>query len=915
MKSPFIVGIDLGTTHSVVACARGEEPASIFDVPQLVGLHEVEARPLLPSFLYAATDAESPRDLWGDAPWVVGELARRRGREVPGRLVSSAKSWLCHERVDRTAAILPWGTDDESQPRLSPVDASARLLAHIRAAWDAAHPEAGLRAQLVVLTVPASFDQVARELTLQAAERVGLTVRLLEEPQAAFYDYFANAGRDALELLVATRSEASVLVVDVGGGTTDLTLIRVARSPDAALGVTRTAVGRHLLLGGDNFDLALAHQLEARLAGAASRLPPARFVELTLACRGAKERLLGPDAPESVAIALADRGSLLVGSTLRAELGREETERAVLDGFFPLVGRDAELARPRGGLVAFGLPYETDPAITRHVAAFLARHLAPSDSIDAVLLNGGVFNSPGITARMLEAIAQLQYGSPARLPESNPDLAVALGAVAHGRALLGRGTLIGGGSARGYFVGVEAEGPVKRAVCVVPRGAAEGERHRVEQQRFVLRVGKPVRFDVYSRDSGNVARAGEVVEVSDAAFERLAPVALTFHTEDAAGELPVVLEGEVTSVGTLDLSCVESSSEQSPQPRRFRLAFDLRADAEQTDPEERARQSLRPGRTSLRPEGARFERACEALEQVFGKGRGDVKQRAVKDLWRELERLLGERGSWSGELARALFDTLSPHEKSRRRSADHERVFWMLAGFLLRPGYGHPLDGRRIETIAPLFEPGLTFAGEARGWQQLWIAWRRLAGGLDEARQTRIRDRIDPFLAVEGQGGKKPKGFKPQAWDEMLELGAALERMPWQRRAQLGEWLIERSFSDRNPRLWSAIGRLGARIPTYASAHHVVPPRVAEQWVDHVLREKWAEQPLAPRAARDLARVSGDRARDLAESVRAKVERALRDHGADEEWLRSVREHVPLDDRDRAEFFGADVPAGLRLVE
>jgi hypothetical protein len=287
----------------------------------------------------------------------------------------------------------------------------------------------------------------------------------------------------------------------------------------------------------------------------------------------------------------------------------------------------------------------------------------------------------------------------------------------------------------------------------------------------------------------------------------------------------------------------------------------------------------------------------------------------VKGLIRELERLLGERGGWTTELARALFDTLAPNSRSRRRSAEHERVFWQLAGFCLRPGFGDPLDPARIRDLAPLFAERLAFPQEARSWQQLWIAWRRVAGGLDEALQTEIRDAIDPFLAPSEKKLKKPKNIKPEALDDMLELAASLERVPAARRSELGSWVLERTWTDRDPRLWAALGRIGARVPAYASVHHVVSPSIAERWLDHLLREKWDELPTAAQAAVRLARVTDDRARDISERTRRDVAARLTKMGARPEWVRAVSEYVPVEQEERAAFFGEGLPVGLRLVE
>ena len=908
MASPSrIVGIDLGTTHTVVAWAEAGAQPSVFQLPQLLGRDEVGTAPLLPSFLYAPAEDEALLDPTGEPPWIVGQLARQRGQEVPGRVVASAKSWLCHPGVDREAPILPWASNATDAPRISPVDASTRLLGQVVRGFRTAFPEHPLEAQHVVLTVPASFDEVARELTVRAAHSAGLKVRLLEEPQAAFYDYLSRAGTAELEsLLSAERSSALVLVCDVGGGTTDLTLIRVSRS-SAGLALERTAVGRHLLLGGDNIDLALAHWCEARLVAAPERLDPLRFGQLVSACRSAKERLLGPDPPDEVPIRLLTRGASLVGATLGVSLPRAELERIVFDGFLP--ERELERSPRRAGLVGYGLPYETDPAITRHVFEFLGRHTR-GDRVAAVLFNGGLFRAERAADRVLAALGHAQGEVPRRLADTDPDLAVARGAVAYGLALEGYGTRIAGGTAHGYYVGVEARGTARRALCVVPRGAAEGERHVALAEGLALRVGQPVRFELFASDTAGPHAPGELVEIDELVYSAL-PALVTELEHDVAGrsEIPVALTGELSPIGTVDLGCVELGG--SAAERHFRLAFELRARAE-------ARRSTQPPGRSVPPLGRSSPpgstRAEAAIERVFGKGRSDVKGREVKDLLRELERLLGDRATWSGESCRQLFDCVAPKHAARRRSLDHERVFWMLVGYCLRPGFGHPQDRKRIALLAPLFGQGLSFQDEARGWQQFWIAWRRVAGGLPEDRQTELVSAVEPFLAPAELKLKKPKGFRPQAEDELIATASWLERLAPERRAQLGRWLVERTWTDRDPRLWTAIARIGARVPAYASVHHVVEPGSAERWLDHLLREKWEQVPTAAAAAVQLARVTGDRARDVSEKVRRDVARRLEQSGAGEAAVRAVSELVPIEDVDRANWFGEELPVGLRLI-
>lgn len=906
----YTVGIDLGTTHTVVAYAehgRLGAKVEVLAIPQLTSATEQQALPLLPSFLYAPLDGEKLPDPFLDAPFVVGSYARRRGQEVPARLVASAKSWLGHAAVDRRAPILPWGSDANEVPKISPVEASRRLLEHVRRAWDARFPEAPLNEQRLVLTVPASFDEAGRELTLEAAEQAGLGVRLLEEPQAAFYDYLTSAGTSGLErLLSGGRERALVLVCDVGGGTTDLTLIEVRAGSTGGVELERVAVGRHLLLGGDNIDLALAHELEARLVAPPARLDPARFNQLTLACRAAKERLLSPNAPDALPISVAGSGSALVGSTLSTELTRAEVEASVLDGFLPLVSRDAKPERSRAGLLAFGLPYERDPAITRHIAAFFARQTSER-APDALLLNGGLFRAQRAAERLREVVSSWTDRPVPLLPHPDPDLAVARGAVAFGLALDGHGPRIGGGTPLGFYAAVDVKGE-RRALCVVPRGAREGERHRAELPGLSLRVGTPVRFELFTLDTPESHRPGDVVPLDLERFAALPPVSTVFEASadgSSQREIAVGLEGELSAIGTVDLSCVELGADT---PRRFRLAFDLRERSGQA-PESRRSRAPAP---SVRADDTRLAAATEAIERVFGKSRSDVKPREAKDLFRELERLLGEKRGWTADLNRALFDRLIVHHAARRRSEDHERTFWMLAGYCLRPGFGHPADKARVAKLVPLFDTIGSLPDSPRVWQQFFIAWRRIAAGLEEPRQVKIRKTLDPFLAPPERKLKKPK-WKAQALEELLELCSWLERVPAADRAELGSWLLERTWTSRDPRLWAALGRLGARIPTYASVHHVVPTRFAEEWLDHLLRERWHEVPTATRAAMLLARVTGDRARDISEPLRLEVKKRLEAAQAPPEWVRAVTEHVALDEGERALWFTEELPVGLRL--
>ncbi len=898
----YSVGIDLGTSNTVVAFATAADPEPrIFPIDQRITPTTREKRNLFPSTAFATLDGElAPDAALGESDaWVLGELARRRGAEIPGRLVASAKSWLCHPRVDKQAPILPWGADDEA-PKISPVEAATRLLARVRRAWDEAHREAPLSKQDVVLTVPASFDVVARELTLRAAHAAGLSVRLLEEPQAAFY---AAMRLGALEKLEASTSGevGYVLVCDVGGGTTDLSLLEVRREGGEQR-VKRVAVGPHLLLGGDNMDLALAHAVEPRLVAPPDRLDPRRFAQLVVASRGAKESILAEGGPSEAKIAIAGTGSQLVGSTLRATVTRDEVRAIVLDGFLPFAERGARPARARSGLVALGLPYERDVALTKHLAAFLEKHVPAGARLAAVLLNGGVFRSPAIAERLLGSVAKTMEAPVLALDRADPDLAVALGAASFGLALRGLGPRIEGGAAQSFFVGVgPGEDGKRRAACVVPKGAPEGDRLRAAGRTFKLVVGRPARFELYTSDEVGALEPGDLVTIDGDRFTELPPLTTTIPAASST-EVSVELEAELTPVGTLEIACAEIGEGRDA---RHRLAFDLRALA--TDGEHAP-----TSRTPSRRPGRAVDEAVELIGQVYKKGTSS-EARDAKNLSRDLEKLLGDRDEWTADTTRALGDRLLEHAKGRRRTLDHERVWLQLTGFCLRPGFGVPGDEARAARLGPLFAERLAFPKEPRTWQQFFICFRRVAAGFDEATQLAMRDELDPFIAPP-EAKLKKKGVKPEASDpEILDLLSQLERVPAARRAQLGAWILERTWTKRDPRLWAAIGRLGARVPAYASAHHTVPPRAAAEWTDHLLREKWADLPTAPRAAADLARMTGDRARDLPEPLRQEVARRLAKENADPALVRIVTEVVPLATKEKAEFLGERLPPGLRL--
>ena len=599
------VGIDLGTTHCALSSidlelSEGEDLVeSQFAIAQVVAPSQVEKRALLPSFMYLPHDSElSPGALtlpWPNGPtqFAVGEVARALGIKSAARLVSSAKSWLGYTGIDRRSPCLPPGAAPEI-PKVSPLDASVHYLEHLREAWDAEHEDAKLADQLVTITVPASFDPAARELTAEAAKIAGLGhAVLLEEPQAALYSWVAGSrGEWRKQVMLGD----AILVIDVGGGTSDFSLIAVCEQ-DGELALERIAVGEHILLGGDNMDLALAYQLRTQLEAEGHALDPVQIATLTQAARVAKEQLLSDLELPSATVTIPGRGSKLIGGALNTELSRADLERVLLDGFFPLVeSHERPVQRPRTAFRTLGLPYAQDAAVTRHLAAFLGRQSgALEDGAYAfarpttVLFNGGVFKSQLLQDRIVAVLDQWLTSTGAEpirvLQGADLDLAVARGAAYYGQVRTGgSGIRIRGGTAMAYYIGVESSMPAVpglpppiQAVCVAPFGLEEGTRAELPEAEFGLVIGEPVRFRFFGSTVRRDDRAGDILDRwSPDEMQELQEIEAMLPSEGhGPGEIVTVqLQAGVTEVGTLELEAVEAQGEQ-----RWKVEFDTRAEA------------------------------------------------------------------------------------------------------------------------------------------------------------------------------------------------------------------------------------------------------------------------------------------------------------------------------------------------
>lgn len=901
-----IIGIDLGTTNSAVAFvdpAETEPCVRIFSVPQLVAPGEVESRETLPSFHYqpGSQEREALRLPWsGPTPdnFAVGVFARDYGMDVPERLIASAKSWLCHSGVDRTADLLPWhGAPDVK--KLSPANASAAYLAHIKCAWNHQWPEFPLEEQDVVIAIPASFDEIARELTVAAARKAGLPrITLLEEPQAAFYAWVGE------KIVIRGGSEADdgkspspfqpgqkILVCDIGGGTSDFTLIEVRSGGKGEVKFHRFAVGDHLILGGDNLDLALAHFVENRLG---DPLQARQWSVLVRRCREAKETLLGPNAPERLTLSIPGMGAKLIGGARQVELTRAEVEQLLLEGFLPRVGLHEKPAKRASGFQEFGLPFAPDPAITRYLGAFLSAH--SQGKPDFILFNGGLFESPKMRERLLKVFATWYGSEPLVLENQRLDLAVALGAARYGLVRRGVGERITGGLARSYYIGIEHDGE-RKALCLVPSGLEEGQRVDLENE-FTLLVRQPVEFPLYLSSLRTTDKPGDLIEVDPEQLGALPPIKTVLRSRASGGEggaesedlLKVRLHAELTEIGTLEVWCSEIGGKH-----RWKLPFDVRSST-RTDLSAHAPE----GETAGFFEQSTVERCRELIHSAFSSAASEAEA-----LVKRLEEATGcGRFDWPPSLLRGFWEDLMQVKAGRSKSAIHEARWLNLVGFALRPGYGMAVDDWRVAQAWKLFEEKIVHERNELCRAEWWILWRRIAGGLTAGQQRVISD---PLLASLRKA--KAKGAYP-SWGsheaaEIWRLLASFELLDPEVKIELGNALGHDKVA-----IW-ALGRFGARVPMYGPLNTVVPSEVAQRWAEKLLQSRQRD-PELNFTLMLLARFTGDRYRDLPEEARERIIASMK--AAPAHLTQLIRTGGDLVQEEKSKTFGESLPRGLRLM-
>jgi molecular chaperone DnaK (HSP70) len=942
LPSRYVVGIDLGTTNSAVTyidTSKTHWNIKVLSIPQSVSAEDIESRDTLPSFHFQPVAAGKTDSL--SLPWdktypnyCVGSFARDQAAKTPGRGIASAKSWLSNTAVDRTAAVLPWqGAADVD--RLSPVEVSSRYLKHIRHTWDHQFPGQRLEDQDIVLTLPASFDEVARELTVTAAADAGLKrVVLIEEPQASFYAWVYKH-RDNWDTKINIGQK--ILVCDIGGGTTDFTLIRVRKSDEDAdekkgqVQFHRVAVGNHLILGGDNLDLAIAKFIEQKMikSDLAPALSPAQWDVLVGKSRNVKETMLaGDSSPPEISVTLPGQGSNLIGGSLTLPITQAEIQSLVIDGFLPKVPLSEKPQQRQSGFQEFGLPYASDPAITRYLADFLTTHAnagaedgeAKDDDAsarpDVLLFNGGFFASPLLRDTVVQRIASwFESGpkepwSPQVLENDRLDLAVARGAAYYGMVRRDQGVRIAASLARSYYIGV-GDG---QAICIMPGSAQAGQSFTIENQQFMLTISQPVEFPIYVSSVRLADQVGQIIPLDRQQLRPLPPIrtVLRVKSKNEKRDVAVILKVGLTEIGTITLSCHQIDSD-----RHWQLQFDVRSTT-QTD--FNAHQGA--GESEGFIDEAIWQLCADAIEAVFSKSTSSENAMKPKLLIPTLTSILDStREHWPMSVLRRIWESLMKHAQGRSQSAQHEARWLNLLGFSLRPGYGMAVDDWRVTETWRKVRNKLIHRSPNIQTESL-ILWRRLSGGLTAGQQAAI---AAPLLASLRQlskqmAGKPAKGnavpIKPEDSIEIWRLLGSLELIAAQDKVELGNLILtlrnKPKLAAANDAMIWALGRLGQRTPIYAPLNCVLPEHKVVPWLLAIMENSPAP-PVALLAATQISRRVDDRYRDLEPSVRKQVTHWLENQSGPDHLVELVRRGGNFGSQEREQVFGESLPPGLRI--
>lgn len=925
---PYVIGIDLGTTNCAVSyidLAQIAQDSSgdvsteakkqylkVFNIPQLTGHGEFTKIPVLPSFLYIPGEYDISKEVLKH-PWkkredlFAGSFARDHGSKLPSRLVSSAKSWLCNPNADRRAKILPWGS--EGFEKVSPVTATKEYLEHIKNAWNyfVKDEDKFLENQFVVITVPASFDEAARELTMEAVKeaKFGNSVTLLEEPLAAFYSWLLENEKSWHETV---KPDDLILVCDVGGGTTDFSLISLKEAAGSPR-FERIAVGDHLILGGDNIDLALAKKLESKFKSP-SQLSVDKWKTLCHRCREAKEQILDGKTG-SVRVTIKGEGRSLIAGTLAADLEKEDVTSILRQQFFVDVNKE-DISQLKGEkeITEFGLPFEKERSITRHIIGFLENHrqtvekqLSKPPVPDWILFNGGTMKARIVQDWTISAIkrwfgVENDTSVVKMLDSTSLDLAVGIGASYYGMVKQGVGVKVGSGSPRNYYLSVASEGSDKpKAVCLVERGLDEGSQIDLSHMEYEVLTNEPVSFDIYSSSYRSGDMAGDIMNIDDTmSFMSPLQTVIRFGKSGEKKTIPVRVGAEYTEMGTLSMHCRSSVSDH-----KWQLSFQLRDDS--------ALQGVAESDYEVYDTGV-IDEALSLLEKSFSSPESD--EQLLNSIAKNLEKCVRQKkNNWPLSFLRSLADWLIENVDSRKATPVSEAKWLNLIGFCIRPGFGDAFDKERLPKLWKVYLEGLIYDKQPQNRNEWWIFTRRIAGGLNAGQQRQFYQDTAGMLL-------KPKNAKvkmaPQETIELWMAVANMERLLVKDKVSLAKGLIPQlKPGKKQDRLFWVLSRLGARELLYGSDDRVVPPKEAFKWVRTLVRTKWTKADPVDAMMAAICRKTGDRTRDILKEDQDMITSWMEDRKSDGSYLKTVLEKSDAGVKEQNAQFGERLPAGLIL--
>lgn len=911
----YIIGIDLGTTNSCVSYIDTLDPKlsiHYFRLPQLIDQGYVDTHSTLPSFCYLSKENEYPSAAL-DLPWkknsfhFVGQMAQIQGSKVPTKLVQSAKSWLCHSAANRRDKILPLEGDE----KISPIEATSYYLKHIREAWNhlmaRTDMDAEFEQQEIVLTVPASFDEIARRLTVEAAKQAGyIHLTLLEEPQAAFYSWISIHEKNWHEKL---KAKDCILVCDVGGGTTDFSLIEVQENGEK-LNFNRIAVGEHLLLGGDNMDMAIAHYVERKIIEKHGKidLQTSQWLQLKHQARNAKETLLDAKTHQnSFNVLLQGTGSSVIKGSLSVQLSRDEVAQFLLEGFFGQYSyEEAVRLKKITGIRTLALPYEEEPSISKHLAAFLKQSKIQK-APEYILFNGGTMKPAMFQQAILKSLATWFPNTQTQVLESTSlDLAVSRGASYYGKVRRGFGITIKSGIPKAYYLGIELkknDGSTEpKAITLLPRGSEEGSSSE-SAKTFSLLPNTPVSFTLYTSQVRLNDPKDDVIDIDPKELQPLPSIhtILRFGKKQLEKEtaIPVKLNIQLNPIGTLELWLQSQNTEH-----RWTLEFQLRNSFGQ----ENSASTLESSRKDELFDTSFLLPAQNYLKEIFNHPTKPEK------IMEALEKLLeNSRKEWSLSVLRGMFDTLLTLSNKRKTHSDLDLRWWNMMGFFMRPGFGYPMDDFRIKELWKIILGEFKTPKSSELLIQLWICYRRIAGGLNKGQQTQIANEIITSLFLH-KSEKIILKTKNEAYpySEKIRAIGSFELLENSLKVKLGNALLSRILEGNSIEadLW-ALGRIGARHLLYGSIANVISNEECMKWIKALLKLP-ASQQLAHLLIQ-LARKTGHREIDLKESIIEEILKTYRSTNYFEMLEKALTQITELDQVDQEKIFGEHLPSGLLL--